>query len=75
MTITLGYWLVPLFLTILFFVIAGPMLDNNRILPVDSGANFGVIDFNYGIRFILIYGAAVLGSLMAWAIYFTTGVS
>lgn len=75
MTIDIGIWIFPLFITVLMFVIAGPIIKDRRILPIDIGANFGVIDFNFGIRFVIIYGAVILASAMAWGIYLKVGIN
>ncbi len=65
MTITLGWWLIPLAITIMAFIKAGVVKTSS------SGGTFDHIAAS--IEFIINYGLALVVSLISWVIFF--GVS
>ena len=54
MSITLGWWLLPLVLTIVFFIIANRYENDSSIAWLELSARNGV---------------AIIGSFMVWLIY------
>lgn len=74
-TINIGFWLIPTFVTVLALVMAGPIAKDNRFMRFTSGLNFGVIDFDYFFRWLVAYGTAIGVSAIAWIIFFMTGAS